>query len=112
MARDVRFQECLPHTGVTVVALEGEIDLATVPGMRARLAAAARREECECLVVDLAGVGFLDASGVGALVAARRSMAARGGRLVLARPRPVVSRVLEILGMDRVFEIVPVLSAS
>ncbi|MEU0491288.1 STAS domain-containing protein [Nocardiopsis sp. NPDC006139] len=107
MARDVRFQECLPHTGVTVVSVEGEIDLATVPGLRARLAAAAREEGCECLVVDLAGVGFLDASGVGALVAARRAMNARGGRLVLARPRPVVSRVLGILGLDRVFEIVP-----
>lgn len=107
MARDVRFQECLPHTGVTVVTVEGEVDLATVPGLRARLAAAAREEGCECLVVDLADVVFLDASGVGALVAARRAMSARGGRLVLGRPRPAVSRVLRILGMDRVFEIVP-----
>ncbi|WP_436889400.1 STAS domain-containing protein [Nocardiopsis dassonvillei] len=92
---------------MAVVSVEGEVDLATVPGLRARLAVATRDEACECLVVDLAGVGFLDASGVGALVAARRAMTARGGRLVLARPRPVVSRVLGILGLDRVFEIVP-----
>ncbi|MFL1381988.1 STAS domain-containing protein [Nocardiopsis protaetiae] len=107
VARDVRFQDRLPHPGVTVVPVDGEIDLATVPGLRARLAAAAREERCECLVVDLAGVGFLDASGVGALVAAHRILAARGARLVLARPRPAVARVLEILGMDRAFEIVP-----
>ncbi|MFD6100393.1 STAS domain-containing protein [Nocardiopsis flavescens] len=106
MARDVRFQDCLPHTGVAVVPVEGEIDLATVPGLRARLAAAVGDQACECLVVDLDGVGFLDASGVGALVAAHHAMAARGGRVVLARPRPPVARVLEILGMERLFDIV------
>ncbi|MDT0330190.1 STAS domain-containing protein [Nocardiopsis lambiniae] len=92
---------------MTVVPVSGEIDLATAPAMRDRLADAARDEDCECLVVDLADVVFLDASGVGALVAVRRILAERGSRMVLARPRPAVVRVLRILGMDRVFEIVP-----
>lgn len=86
-----------------VVVIRGELDLATAPLLRAALdtvhARRPRRVE-----VDLSGVSFLDAHAMTTLVAARRRLGARGATLALHRPSPIVRRVLDLTGFDRVFE--------
>ena len=86
----------------TVLRLAGELDLATADQLRARLAdaAAVRR-----VVVDLAGLDFLDVAGLNTLLEANRNLAAHGGRLLLRRPRPMVLRMLGLLGLDDAVEI-------
>lgn len=82
---------------VHTLGLTGEIDLANA----AEVEQALRRIEAtdaEVIVVDLAGVSFIDSSGIRVLVAA--AARARGGdRLVLARPTRAVLRVLRIAGV-------------
>jgi len=56
------------------------------------------------LVLDLAGVGFLDSAGLGEIVAARRHLRERGGCLVLARPR---GKPRDLIGLTRMDELVP-----
>jgi anti-anti-sigma factor len=57
------------------------------------------------IVVDLADVPMCDSTGLNILVQANLRAAARGGWLRLAAPQPMVSRVLEITGLDRTLPI-------
>ncbi|QBI54197.1 STAS domain-containing protein [Streptomonospora litoralis] len=91
-----------------VVAVRGEIDIATADDMRDRLLAAAGEPGCAVLIADFTGVDFFDASGVRALMAARRRLGARGVRLVLGGPSAAVLRTLEALDLAAEFPVLPV----
>ena len=69
--------------------------------MKAAVEAAASR-----VVLDLSGVGFLDSSGLGAVVAVQRFLRT-GQRLELAGLTPAVARVFRLTRMDQVFTIHP-----
>ncbi len=56
------------------------------------------------LLVDLRGVGFLDSSGLGALVRALTSSQKEGGQTKLLHAGPQVRRLLEMTKLDSVFE--------
>jgi len=59
------------------------------------------------VVVDMAHVRFIDAQGLGALVATLKALRSAGGDLVLAAPPESVRTVLEITKLTRVFETHP-----
>jgi anti-anti-sigma factor len=86
----------------TVLFVTGEIDMQTAPALRAKV------DELDVahrtLVLDLDGVGFVDSSGLGALLGVKKQQERAGGRLLLARVPPAVARIIEITKMDRVFE--------
>ncbi|MFG1975260.1 STAS domain-containing protein [Nonomuraea fuscirosea] len=69
----------------------GEIDLLTAGALRAAIADALRAPRPLDVIVDLAGVTFLDCAGTGALVAGR-NIAIRRGRGEAGRRRRHVSR--------------------
>ena len=81
-----------------LVAVAGEIDIATVAGLRERLVALAARGRP--LVTDLDQVGFIDAAGLGALVGAARLAAEHGGGLHVVCARQQVRRLFRITGLD------------
>jgi anti-anti-sigma factor len=64
------------------------------------------------VVLDLAGLDFLSAIGLGTFVRADEQLRAAGGRLILNRPRPLARRVLAITELDTVLTIRPVISRS
>ncbi len=85
-----------------VVRVSGDVDIVTAPVLQRHLdsAIAAGRPT---VVIDLSETTFLDARGVGVLVAARKHIARNGGRLVLRKPPALVRRVLELADqLDRV----------
>lgn len=57
-----------------------------------------------CILLDLSPIGFLDSSGLGAVVAIRRFLS-DGQRLELAGLTPPVQRVFRLTRMDSVFTI-------
>ena len=81
--------------GHVVVALRGELDLLDAAAVAAALKAVAAREPW--IIVDLAGLEFIDASGVAALSRGRRHARDAGGDLLLAAPQRQVRRVLAII---------------
>ena len=91
---------------VAHVRVAGELDVATVPKLRAALAPLGRESGDE-VVVDVAGLTFADASALGALVAAHTRAEAAGARLVVRNPSPLLERMLaitrvgEVLAVDR-----------
>jgi anti-sigma B factor antagonist len=80
-----------------VLALRGEVDLATVAELRHALEASIQFG-VHHLNLDCAELEFIDASGVGLLVAASDELRAHGGRLVLRNASVPVQIVLEASG--------------
>ncbi len=72
--------------GVHVVDVAGEVDVFTCGVLRDRLLAAVTDSDGHSVVVNLAGISFLDSSGLGILVAIWHRMQARQGILALAAP--------------------------
>jgi anti-sigma B factor antagonist len=87
-----------------VLVLAGDIDIHSAPQVRERLVAL-QGDGSTAVVVDLAGVNFLDSSALGALVAAHRQLHDAGGTLSLAGARPHVRKVFQI---TRLTEVIPV----
>ncbi|MEU8797560.1 STAS domain-containing protein [Spirillospora sp. NPDC048819] len=97
-----------PHGGRAVVRLRGELDIACSDDLRRQLNDA-RREHGEHLVLDLADLEFMDSGGLAVIVACYKAATAAGGGLVLAAPRPLIRRTLEITGLHRRIPVVPTL---
>lgn len=82
----------------TVVTLHGEVDLATVSILRDCLDEITSNSP-ERIVVDLAGVTFVDSIGIGVL-AATYGWLGRSQSLVLRNPTASVRRTLTMAGLD------------
>ena len=87
------------------VVVRGELDMATVPLLRAVLDGVHARRPAR-VDIDLDAVTFLDASAVTTFIAARRRLAAHRAELVLCNPSPIARRVLALTGFDRVVPVV------
>ena len=57
------------------------------------------------IVFDLSGVAFLDSAGVSVLVGLFKHARGRGGRVRFCGLTPGVRSVLELIQLDRIFEI-------
>jgi anti-sigma B factor antagonist len=78
-----------------VIAVSGDVDVATAPRIRTAIAHA-RHAGCERLVIDLCKATFIDSAGLGALFGAWRRTR-EGGRLALAcAPGAVLHAVREV----------------
>ena len=73
----------IPTLPVVTVAISGEIDIATSPAMRDALATGPSPAHLE---VNMSAVTFMDASGIGVLLAARQRAVDGGGSLTLRAP--------------------------
>lgn len=80
------------------VRVVGEVDLVTAPVLERHLQGAVGRRPL--LVVDLAGVTFLDVRGINALVAANTAAAELGTRLVVRGAGPQVRRIVSLCGLE------------
>jgi anti-sigma B factor antagonist len=97
---DLHTGEC---DGRAVVALRGELDVAEAASVAAGLAAVVIRERA--VIVDLAGLEFIDSSGVAALVLVRAQARRTGGDLLLAAPQDQVMRLLTLTRLLDVFSV-------
>jgi anti-anti-sigma factor len=92
--------------GYAVVALCGELDLLDASDVASHLIAAVAAYG-PSIIVDLAGLRFIDSCGLGVLVRVLRWTRESGGDLPLAAPRRQVRRVLGVTGLLDVFSVYP-----
>jgi anti-sigma B factor antagonist len=86
------------EAGVRVIAVAGELDIATAPELCARLDAS-RASRHPRLMVDLTKVDFCDSTGLRALLGAASEVRAHGGRFaIVCPPSGDVARLLGIVG--------------
>lgn len=90
------------HGDVRVIAVRGEIDVASAPELSTRLNVAVRRTGGG-VVVDLTAVELIDSTGIAVLLNALRRMTRARRRLALVCPPGPVLRALQLTRLDTTF---------
>lgn len=85
-----------------VIRVTGELDLAVADEFRRVIDPELERRQIRNLVVNLAGVSFIDSSGLGAILGRYKKLSLNGGRVWIAAARPTVSKILELSGLDKI----------
>jgi anti-sigma B factor antagonist len=97
-----------PEGDTVCIAAAGEIDIATAPKWKAVLLAAIEQPiPARDVRIDLAGVTFMDASGIGVLISGREAARCRGVGFTVQNPKGVVLRVFEIVGITEWLTLAP-----
>ncbi len=86
------------------IRVVGEVDLYSSPELRKAILKAVPSAEGG-LAIDMAGVTYIDSSGVATLVEGLRSAREHGTGFVLVSPSPAVMQVLELARLDSIFEV-------
>jgi len=81
--------------GDATIVVAGELDLASVPLFQRALGDRFERQ----VTVDLAGITFIDSTGLRALVTARNDLLERDQQLVVGPCSPAASRVFALTGL-------------
>lgn len=90
--------------GVVWCRLSGDLDLASANSVRA---AVPRLEAGAAVIVDLAGVGFIDSSGLAAVVGLVRRVRDAGGEVVISSPTRSVDKMFRRVQLDHLVQIAP-----
>lgn len=94
-------------TDIALVPVQEDLDVTTVDGLRTTLDALIRRG-CRRVILNMAGVTYIDSAGMALVLAEIRRMREAGGLLSLTN---VSDTVLAILKRARVVDFVPVSAA-
>lgn len=87
-----------------VIELGGEVDLYTAPEFKERMLQVIESGK-KRVVVDLTEATFIDSTTLGVLVGGVKRLRPAGGSLVLVCKDPNITKIFEITGLDRVFQI-------
>ena len=90
--------------GGAVLAVQGEVDVATAPALREAIVRAVDGRPAR-VVIDLGAVSFLDSSALGVLISGYKYALGAGVPVLLSKPGPGVYRLLRTSGMVEIFEI-------
>ena len=97
-------QQCLVdvqiRNGVALVAVSGELDMATTPALVDRLTHL-ERTDLESILLDLREVTFLDSSAIHAFVTAHDYARQNGHRFILVGASASARRLFELTGTER-----------
>jgi anti-sigma B factor antagonist len=90
--------------GAATVTVRGEVDVYTAPQLRQRLYAVVA-DGVSNVVLDVAGMTFIDSTGLGVIVGTLKRLREGGGELVLRSPSRSTRKVLDITGLTRIITI-------
>ena len=107
MPSESPFEVSVHSTGARTVVVEvaGELDMSTLPRFSAALRGLVGEGTLDTIIIDAARLVFADSSAVQALIEARAVTDAEGATLRLTNVGGSFGRVLEMTGLDRVFEV-------
>lgn len=84
--------------GPGALRLSGEVDVSNVPSLSSALRSTAVGRAA--VLLDLGALEFIDVAGMRAIHRTAQGLAARGGELMVLSPRPLVARMIAMMGMD------------
>lgn len=87
--------------GASVLRLDGRLNMVAAPRLKSAIDDLVDGGSAH-VVVDLAGVVFMDSSGLGALIAGLKKARQANGDLRVAAPNEQVLTVLRLTNLDRV----------
>ncbi len=86
-----------------VIALSGEVDLYTAPEFKQQLLDAIGQGTKE-VVIDFSDTTFIDSTTLGVLVGGVKRLRPNGGRLSLVCNDRNITKIFEITGLNKVFD--------
>ncbi|MBN2012615.1 STAS domain-containing protein [candidate division KSB1 bacterium] len=91
---------------IAIITVEGDIDLYSSPQVRKEIIKLTN-DETKGIIVNLAGVTYMDSSGVATLVEGLQLVNDYKGKLFMCHVQGVVHDVFELSRLDKVFSIFP-----
>jgi anti-sigma B factor antagonist len=88
--------------GKKVLNVTGEIDVYTAPQFKEAVNDILADGE-KHLVIDMAGVTYMDSSGFGTLLSATKRLRPQGGTVNLVKVSPAIDRILRITRLNTIF---------
>ena len=90
--------------GWSVIDVAGEVDVFTAPKLREAIIGLLDDGK-DHIIVNLEAVAFMDSTGLGVLVGGLKRVKERGGELAIAGAQGTVLRVLNVTGLNAVFNL-------
>jgi anti-anti-sigma factor len=88
--------------GTTTLGVAGDLDPSSSPVLDEAVSTALARDGVEEVVVDAAGITFVDSSGLSALVNAHSDATDAGVRFVVDNPTPLCLRLFDATGLTEI----------
>jgi anti-anti-sigma factor len=92
-----------PERDVACLEIHGDVDIATVEAWKSIVLELIRTTDVPTIILDLDAVTFIDAKGVGLLVAVRNAAIDAGRQLRVADVPDHVRKILELGGLRALF---------
>jgi anti-sigma B factor antagonist len=89
---------------VEVLSLEGRLDASSARDIKEKVGSLSRENRVN-LVIDMAGVDFIDSSGLGSLISALRTVNKLGGDIKISALQDQVRAVFELTRLHHIFGI-------
>lgn len=99
--------DVVPLDAAVGVAVVGDIDACTADLLRLRLQDVVDTERPRSVVIDCAGVSFLDAAGISALIRAREYADRHGADMRLLNTGRLVTHILTLTGLIEALRVTP-----
>ncbi len=94
------------HGDCVVVVVEApEVNLTVSDSFKEAILDSYARHGAADLLLDLRQVNFMDSKAIGAMVAIRKAVAARGGRMGICELHPHVRKVVGVVTLGTIFDI-------
>ena len=90
--------------GVVALELDGEVDVYTAPLLRQEIVDQVEKGT-RFLLVHLEKVEYLDSTGLGILIGGVKRLKEQNGAMKLIGPSPRISRIFDITGLNRIFDV-------
>ena len=90
--------------GITVIQLSGRLTVNDQPGQLKSAVMAAVQGGAKHVLLDMAGVPYIDSTRLGELIAAHVTASRQGSRLGLVAVPKRISDLLTLAGLDGVFQ--------
>lgn len=92
--------------GRFVLSLHGELDLGTEPVYAEAVEDLLGHDQVSELFIDLAGLEFMDSTGIRALLRTRKELTERGVPLRVGHPNDQVLQLLRVAAVDQLLDII------
>ena len=87
-----------------LLGIEGEVDVYTSPQLKQEIIKLAE-SGVKRLIIDLSKVEYMDSTGLGVLISGLKRLRESEGNLALVGPGVRITRIFEITGLDKIFDI-------
>lgn len=91
--------------GILIVKIDGELDVCGANEFRTYVDEALDMTEAKHILLDMQDVGFIDSSGVGAILGRYKRIAQNGGKLFVVNLEPHSKRIFELAGLLKVLTV-------